>query len=351
MSGTMRSRVTLNRMAETLLRAKREKETTLKKMDELSGRMSALVSKIHNIAADNTTIASRLAEFTAVLNKEGSNIQEKQEELQDTQLPESIQGVSEDQINAYHQKILEIRNEGQRVDNLFDKMDMDIINLTTADKTLSNVEFTMQKFQHQAEANEALLKKWVQDEHNKLTQDYGVFQKNLGQYKNTMQSQKDAVNISRHFQEAEGRLDSFNKRLSGLKQEANRREDMHQKRLYILKGLREVCASLGFSEVSEPTYKEKGNHNSPVIQSFNTVNEGEVAFTIHLDNRIESNSGIRVEACGDEFGKLSKALEGQFGVETAFRRVGEENVPLKQENTEKPLPRHETQKTNRAGGR
>ena len=351
MSGTKCSRVTLNRMAETLLRAKREKDTTLKKMDELSGRMSALVSKIQNVTADAAAIAHRIAEFKKLLNEESPKIKEKQGELEGIHLPESIQGVSEDQINAYHQKILQIRNEGQRVDNLFDKMDMDIINLTTADKTLSNVEFTMQKFQHQAEANEALLKKWMQGEHNKLTQDYGVFQKNLTQYKNTMQSQKDAVHISRHFKEAEGRLDSFNKRLAELTQESNRREDMHQKRLYILKGLREVCASLGFSEVSEPTYKEKGNHNSPVMQSFNTVNEGEVAFTIHLDNRIESDSGIRVEACGDEFGKLSKALEDQFGVETAFRRVGEENVPLERENTEKPLPRHETQKTNRASGK
>lgn len=351
MSGTKCSSVTLNRMAETLLRTKREKDTTLKKMNELSGRMGALVSKIQNVTADAAAIAHRITEFKELLNEEAPKIKEKQGELEGIQLPESIRGASEEQINTYHQKILQIKNEGQRVDTLFDKIDMDIINLTTADKTLSNVEFTMQKFQHEAEANETLLKKWMQGEHNKLTQDYGVFQKNLAQYKKAMQGQKDAVNISRHFKEVEGSLDGFNNKLAELTQESNRREEMHQKRLYILKGLREVCSSLGFSEITEPTYKEKGDHNSPVMQSFDTTNEGQVTFTIHLDNHIESDSGIRVETCGNEFGNLSKILTEEYGVQTAFKRVGEENVPLKKEITEKPIPSHEPQKTNRAGGR
>lgn len=117
--------------------------------------------------------------------------------------------------------------------------------------------------------------------------------------------------------------------------------------MYTLKALRVICASLGFKEVSEPSYEKEDDCGSPVVQTFDTLNEGLVTFRLYLHNKIESDSGIDVEVCRDEFEKLSKLLKDKYGVDTSFRRIGQEAAPQRLSKTEKPMPQQEKRVDNR----
>ncbi|ODS34702.1 MAG: Chromosome partition protein Smc [Candidatus Scalindua rubra] len=347
MSGSKCSSIALNRIAELLLKAKRERDTTLKKIEELTGRIDNIKSRIDEVQTEDSAISKRFAEYKELLKKETLNLEKRGRELQDTQLPDSILDINSDWLEATRRRILQIKGKSQSTGNAIDEVDLNIINLNVADKTLSNIEFNMQKFQNDVKNQEEFLKKWMHDEYSQFTQDYNTFQGKLIRCKETLRNGKDAEEVAKNFKETEGILSDLSKRLTGLAQEAYNREELHQRRLYILKGLREVCASLGFEEVSEPGYEKDGDYNSPVLQTFDTINEGPVTFRLHLHNLIESDSGINLEVCEDEFGKLSELLAHEYGVQTSFKRVGQEERPKRISKTEKPMPHPEPQKGKR----
>ena len=119
--------------------------------------------------------------------------------------------------------------------------------------------------------------------------------------------------------------------------DATEKNELHKKRVYVVQGLRAVCASLGFQEIDKPHHAEKNDVYSPVVQSFDTMNLGAITFRVALEGRLESSSGIVVGKCDDEFIHIAELLKEQFGVETAFKLV-EAGEPLKKTWTAKDLP-------------
>jgi hypothetical protein len=103
-------------------------------------------------------------------------------------------------------------------------------------------------------------------------------------------------------------------------QEARDLEYKHQKRIYVLGALRQVCTEMGFGE-SEPRFEKPGNRNR-IIYEIDTYSQGKIVFFLTLDG-ISSDSEIVKSHCLDEFDRLSASLEEEFGVETKFRVVGE----------------------------
>jgi len=116
------------------------------------------------------------------------------------------------------------------------------------------------------------------------------------------------------------------------------KDNLHQKRLYVIKSLREVCASLGFDEINEPLYEKEGDAYSPVVQDFDTLIHGTLTFRMALEGNVESSSGISIDNCGEKFSEISELLREQYGIETSFKRAGEEE-PLKKAKTAKDLPK------------
>jgi|GEM_PF-1426920 len=127
-----------------------------------------------------------------------------------------------------------------------------------------------------------------------------------------------------------------------------RREDKHQKRLYLLKALRQVCAEMSFEEVSGPHYKKDGYRGNDIIFTVDTLNRGKLAFTLSLE-KISSFSEIADDRCFEDFGKLSEHLKDRFGVHTQFGPPGEERPPEGKTNDEKSLPVSNKPMTSRAG--
>jgi hypothetical protein len=176
------------------------------------------------------------------------------------------------------------------------------------------------------------------DKYTELAKEYEKTEHTISHNKEILNSRKNTGQAAKDFKRTEDEINNLAGRLTELAKEAGKREEMHQRRLYILKGLREVCASLGFDEIGKPKYEKEGDFNSAVFHTVDTLNEGRVTFKLHLDNKIESDSGISLDACGDEFKKLSDLLKETYGVETAFKRVSGEEGPKKISKTEKPMP-------------
>lgn len=343
MSGIKCSQALLNRLAELLLQIKREKGSIAEKIKELTLRADDLSLKLNNAETKEVAIEGRFNEYKNILKQESLSLKERKKEVQNTQMPDTIGNTSADFLERLKEGLFSIKNKNKETEERFDKIDLDVINLNTADKSLSKIEFGQQKFINILKAQEVLLKKWVPEEYQSLNQDYEDYKRDFSQYKGEAAKQKNTEAIARNFKNIEETLQKLNSKLEGLTQEAGHREELHQKRLYILTGLREVCQSLGFEEISDPIYEKKGDFNSPVVHIVDTLNEGRVTFKLHLDNHIESDSGIRLGTCQDEFGKLSELLKQTYGVQTVFKRVAQEEEPKRISKDERPLPQNNTE--------
>jgi hypothetical protein len=132
-------------------------------------------------------------------------------------------------------------------------------------------------------------------------------------------------------------LDALAQELRAQGQRAEEQEDKHQKRLYLLKALRQVCAEMGFQEVSDVRRERAGDRSSSIFLTVDTMDRGQIDFTLSLD-QISTFAGIDDNYCFAEFGKLSRALEEEFGVQTQFRPVDGTPAPQLIRKGEMDLP-------------
>ena len=100
--------------------------------------------------------------------------------------------------------------------------------------------------------------------------------------------------------------------------QAEAQEAKHQRRVYLLKALRQVCHDMGFREAAEPCYERQGDRSSRIILTTDTFAHGLVTFHLSLEG-IEADACISKTHCFDEFDALSDQLARQFGVQTAFQ--------------------------------
>jgi hypothetical protein len=129
------------------------------------------------------------------------------------------------------------------------------------------------------------------------------------------------------------RLEEVNTLGSALQQEvedkvqaAENIESQHQRRLYVLKALRQVCSEMGFREIRDPYFEYADDRKSRIVLTVDTFNRGEVSFHLALD-AIEANSCIADNYCYEEFSQLSNQLSDKFGVITKFQMADTEGSP------------------------
>lgn len=96
------------------------------------------------------------------------------------------------------------------------------------------------------------------------------------------------------------------------------REQSHEKRIYLVSAIVEVCEGMGFRMTKKAHLEDAMDRASSVCVTFDTGNRGEVMFAVSLDS-IEVDSCIAGTHCFEEFQKLSEQLREEFGVETHFR--------------------------------
>ncbi len=134
------------------------------------------------------------------------------------------------------------------------------------------------------------------------------FEELLGKARGLLQEQR--------FQKLNELLEKAEKLLNSMVSEAKEMEHKHQKRLYVLKALRQVCKEMGFEELE--LYYEKEGKMNPIIYEVDTLDQGKIRFCLSLE-AINTFSEIPGSHCLDEFDKLSQYLRDEFGVKTKFR--------------------------------
>lgn len=118
---------------------------------------------------------------------------------------------------------------------------------------------------------------------------------------------------------------------------AERQEDMHQKRLYLLQALRQVCADMGFEEVAAPEFEGPGDRGSRIRFVVDTIDRGQISFSLSLEG-LNSFSEIADDRCFEEFGRISQYLEKEFGIQTRFHTADGEPLPKLIRKGEMDLP-------------
>lgn len=103
-------------------------------------------------------------------------------------------------------------------------------------------------------------------------------------------------------------------------QEARELEYKHQKRLYVLKALRQKFKEWGFEE-TKPRYEQEGKRKR-LVYDVDALDGRKIRFFLSLDG-ISTRSAIVEDRCLDEFDKLSYSLDEEFGIKTRFRVEGE----------------------------
>lgn len=120
----------------------------------------------------------------------------------------------------------------------------------------------------------------------------------------------------KQLKNAENQAGMAEKRIQAAIEEARDLEEKQEKRLYVLKALRQVCTDMGFQEMS-PQYGEKGK-KGPIVYEVDTLDQGKIRFFLSLDS-IKTFSQLPDNTCLDEFDKVSNYLEEEFGVKTKFK--------------------------------
>ena len=83
---------------------------------------------------------------------------------------------------------------------------------------------------------------------------------------------------------------------------------------------------MGFDEVGHLV--EGTGKSNRIIYTIDTFSQGKIKFCLSLDS-IDADSGIVDNHCMSEFDKVSESLQKNFGVQTQFKRVHEQTVPIK----------------------
>ena len=136
----------------------------------------------------------------------------------------------------------------------------------------------------------------------------------------------DRMLMREEYGKLESSLAALEHDLTAKRGTGEEQEGKHQKRLYVLKALRQVCAEMGFEELADPRFEQAGNRGSRILLTVDTLGRGKIAFSLSLDG-ISTRSEIADDRCFEDFGRLSEYLGEQFGVETHFRTDDGTEIP------------------------
>lgn len=141
-----------------------------------------------------------------------------------------------------------------------------------------------------------------------------------------------------HYADAGVELSRLRDELTRQAQFADQQEDKHQKRLYLLKALRGVCADMAFTEVTAPRFEREEDRGSAILFTVDTSNQGRIDFTLTLDG-VSSESDMSRDSCFvNNFDQISAQLMEKFGVVTEFKMKSGEPPPQLKRKGEADVP-------------
>jgi len=119
---------------------------------------------------------------------------------------------------------------------------------------------------------------------------------------------------------------------------AQAQEEKHQKRLYLLKALQQVCAEMRFKVVDGPRPEREDDRGSRILYTVDTLDRGKIVFALSLD-MVNSFSEVEDAHCFEDFDRLSEFLDKKFGILTQFESEEGKTRPQLKHAEQKALPR------------
>lgn len=224
-------------------------------------------------------------------------------------IPDRAYGSSEAAMSGVLGQLSAQRARFTEVRGLLEAASREHAEMTLQDTALVNARLALMHADSTLRANREAVDRWLPGERSPFS---GAIATGLREIAESV-SREDSEHAA-----ATGALAAqVARQVEELVARADELEAQQQRRMYTLKGLREVCARLGFEEVQAPNY-ENGQPGNPVVFTVDTRGRGRIAFRIGLDSRIETDSKMNPSCCEREFGRLAASLGEQFGIKAQF---------------------------------
>jgi hypothetical protein len=118
----------------------------------------------------------------------------------------------------------------------------------------------------------------------------------------------------------EENIEAYRASLMDAVDQANARELSHQKRMYLLECLRQLCERMDFNEIS---CKMPADLNDRIVLSVDTHAYGIMTFYLALSD-VSVDSPITRDRCSTDFRDISERLMRYYGIHTEFRLADED---------------------------
>jgi len=142
---------------------------------------------------------------------------------------------------------------------------------------------------------------------------------------------------SEQYHELESKIKELKRTIEEQAKEAEKLQEKHEKRLYFLQAVRQVCKEMGFGEIEEPHHEKEGDLSSPIVFLVDTYDLGLIKFHLALD-KVTAHSEIVEGKCFEEFGELSRFLIEEFGFKQGFTDSDGNPIPLHKKKGELQEP-------------
>ena len=328
--------------------AEDDRQRRLSRLQNMQQQGDALVLDMQGLVTESEVLRTRLEEeppgsagIARVFAAYGERLQQEGERMQaDLRSMQRIQwpaATDDAWLAATQKKITEIHKHATQMRALLAEIRRESRRLQEVDMQIATQKESLRDILDTVQPADEVLQRWLPDDYAAALEEHRRISAELDLKEDTLRS----AHLEDGLQQTAQGIAALAQHVEELLQEMQRREEKHQQRLYILKALHGVCHELNFKEATEPAFMTAGDYNSSITQTFDTRTKGQITFTLPLHDEIQSESGIQVGTCEDEFGRLSDLLKEQFGVQTAFTRIGDDGKPIRKTSTEKPLPQHD----------
>jgi hypothetical protein len=284
-------------------------------------------------------IHKRLYDQRGKLEQELESLKGREAQLQELVIPGDVNAPGVANLSRTEEYLREADLGNSASSELISAINREINSLCFADANLAEAASGIDQAGRAVFSAKELAEKWMPEDYKQLQSRHTAMDKRLKKAREEIGAGADADALKEELESLKRDALLLTEKAGLIASDAESREDRQRRRIYVLKALRSVCASLGFHELEEPHYEKPGNPNTDVLHRYDTLNRGVVSFRLRLDGRIESDSQISLDVCSEEHERITSLMLEEFGVATEFRRVTDDDKPEVIDSKRKPMPR------------
>jgi hypothetical protein len=332
MSGYYESEARLARIATAIAEANRRQQAAVAQASAVAASAMMLDARMVSATATSPDARDEIARLIA----EGGRIKAEAERLgadaDAVVVPDRSGTTTERDVSGVATAVGVLESRGSALAAGLASIADRLERVTTSDAAALEIRRALFALGEQLAANRGVMERWRPAEYAGLTDSAQCVAAELDAALREAMTLSSSSRLSERAAEA----DAVRSRLAATLAVADSLEAAHQQRLYMLRGLRDVCARLDFDELEPPAFED--GPESVVILRVDTGVKGRITFRLGIDSHIETDSEMDPRYCPAEFGKLSEALEEAYGVQAQFVHVGDADRPDRKTWAAKDMP-------------